>query len=536
MNIMQHRQFADATTGNTGTPSQQPVIGMYHVEKAVGTGGMGTVYLGRHALLGRAAAIKVLLPSLSRNIEVVERFFNEARALTRITDPGIVQIFDFGHLGDGRAFIVMEFLDGESMHTRLRRIRRFDVAVCLRLSRLMCKSLAAVHAKGIVHRDLKPDNIFIVGDASAPGGERTKIFDFGIAKQTEDATGIPKTHAGILMGTPMYMSPEQCRGTGDIDHRSDIYSIACVMFTMLTGRSPFGRRAPGELVMAHLREPAPLVSSFLTGVPAIVEDVLQRCLKKSPEERFQSMTELSHAVSVAEQILTRAPTRGAPGASANMLAWCSAEPKPSADGQMAAPVSRGDIAVHERVPAWRNGITVPKTDHAGPCEPGTMMLHGASCPSSASGARAGSSRRRLIGGAVAAVLIGVVCAVVIPGNDNHDGVPLRATPEARAADPPNAVPPPQPDAVDPPAPASPASAPASGIARLQDTDRSKEITPSPPHSTLTTVWPDPARPRSNGKRQSHTNPRGDHANATQSEAPANVEPQSDESQNVTRGD
>lgn len=151
---------------------------------------MGAVYLGRHTLLGRSAAIKVLLPTLSRNEEVVRRFFNEARALSRITDPGIVQIFDFGYLDDGRAFIVMELLEGESMHTRLRRIRRFEVIDCLRLSRLICASLASVHAQGIVHRDLKPGNIFLVGDTATSSGERIKIFDFGIAKQTGNAVAM----------------------------------------------------------------------------------------------------------------------------------------------------------------------------------------------------------------------------------------------------------------------------------------------------------------------------------------------------------
>jgi eukaryotic-like serine/threonine-protein kinase len=536
---MRHLLLVDMTTNSDSiraVPVQQPTIGRYRVEKALGTGGMGTVYLGRHALLGRAAAIKVLLPSLSRNTEIVERFFNEARALTRITDPGIVQIFDFGHLTDGRAFIVMEFLDGESMLARLRRIRQFDTSACLRLSRLICGSLAAVHAKQVIHRDLKPGNIFIVDDPSAPGGERAKIFDFGIAKQTGDEAGVLQTRAGMLMGTPMYMSPEQCRGAGDIDHRSDIYSIGCVMFTMLTGRPPFGRGAPGELVVAHLREPAPLASSLVPGVPAIVDDILQRCLKKSPDERFQSMTNLAHAIGVAEQMLTRPTTRGAPVAPVNVLTRSSVVP--SLDGRIAAPMSHGGVAVREQGPASRNGTQVPKADHADPGEPATTTLHQASGHSIVPGARAESSRRRWVAGALAASLIGVVGALMSPGNESRDRAPLGEASTVQATALPSAAPQPPPGAaVDPPVHAPPAGALASDIARPNDAGKPpSELAPPPPRRTPATSGPYPGRLRANGNHSSHPDTREDHANARQATAPSNTEPQSGVSEDITRGD
>jgi serine/threonine-protein kinase len=276
-------------------------IGTYRVLGKIGEGGMGTVYLGEHTLLGRRAAIKVLLPLLSANEDIVRRFFNEARAVTRIADPGIVQIFDFGHHTDGSAFIVMELLDGEAMDKRIARIGRFGMLECLRLMRLVCSSLGVAHSRGIVHRDLKPENIFIVADPAVPGGERAKILDFGIAKLADDP-GKAKTRTGLLMGTPMYMSPEQCRGASDVDHRSDIYAMACVMFNMLTGRPPFDGE-PGELIAAHLREPPPLAAAQLPGLPDIIDQILQRCLLKSPAERFQSMAELVQAIGFAEQTL-----------------------------------------------------------------------------------------------------------------------------------------------------------------------------------------------------------------------------------------
>jgi serine/threonine-protein kinase len=480
---------------------------MYHIEKTIGYGGMATVYLGRHTLLGRAAAIKVLLPALSRNKETVERFFNEARTLSRITDPGIVQVFDFGHLNDGRAFIVMEFLEGESIHARLKRIQRLDAAACLRLSRLICGSLAAVHAKGIIHRDLKPGNIFIVNDASLPGGERTKIFDFGIAKQTRDAAGMVQTRAGTLMETPLYMSPEQCRGERDVDHRSDIYSIGCVMFTMLTGQPPFGERPPQDLVVAQLREPAPLASSIAPEVPAIVDDILQRCLKKSPEERYQSMTELAHAIGAAEQVLTAATTPVVPAVPANVHARSSMEP--SLDHQLAAPASRADIPAHEREPGRRDGI---------------------------------ARRRRWTAGAVivTASLLGVLCAFVISRDAGHGGAPLREPSTAQAATRSSPMPQRQPDVAGPAAPELPTSAPVNHIAGSLNVGGAGKVAPPPPPTPptppSTAERPYPNRPRPGGQQLSNHDTKGDHANPRQRSAPPNADLQRAISQNVTRGD
>ena len=277
-------------------------IGPYRVLHKLGEGGMGVVYLAEHSLLGRKAAIKVLLPELSSQQEIVQRFFNEARAVTQISDPGIVQVFDFGHSADGSAYIVMELLEGESMDKRLERIGRFSAIEAIRLARLICTSLAHAHGKGIVHRDLKPENIFIVGDLAVTGGERAKILDFGIAKLTADEPGKMKTRTGMVMGTPVYMSPEQCRGAGEIDHRSDIYTMGCVLFTMLSGRPPFDGEGFGELIAAHLREPPPQISSRITGLPEEIDHVLQTCLAKSPGDRFANMRELVTALEHIEQL------------------------------------------------------------------------------------------------------------------------------------------------------------------------------------------------------------------------------------------
>src|SRR5512140_2836035 len=226
------------------------IVGTYRVLRKLGEGGMGAVFIGEHTLLGRKAAIKVLLPELSAHEEIVQRFFNEARAVTQISDPGIVQVFDFGHHTDGSAYIIMELLEGEPMDQRLARIGRMVPVDAMRIGRLVCSSLGHAHGKGIVHRDLKPENIFLVGDPAVTGGERAKILDFGIAKLSGDEPGRMKTRTGAVMGTPVYMSPEQCRGSGVVDHRADIYSIGCVMMTMITGRPPFDGAGSGELIVA----------------------------------------------------------------------------------------------------------------------------------------------------------------------------------------------------------------------------------------------------------------------------------------------
>jgi serine/threonine-protein kinase len=281
-------------------------IGAYRITQQIGEGGMGAVYIGEHALLGRKVAIKVLLPALSAHQEIVQRFFNEAKAVTQISDPGIVQVFDFGHDAGGNAFIVMELLSGEPMDKRLERIGRFTPIDCLRVMRQICSSLAAAHAKGIVHRDLKPENLFIVGDPAVTGGERAKILDFGIAKLTADEPGKLKTRTGMVMGTPVYMSPEQCRGAGEIDARSDIYSMGCVMMTMLTGRPPFAYESSGDLIVAHMREQAPLAADRLPGLPELFDQILQRCLAKTVEDRYPSMAELVRTLAVADQMMTSA--------------------------------------------------------------------------------------------------------------------------------------------------------------------------------------------------------------------------------------
>ena len=283
-------------------------IGAYRLIQQIGAGGMGAVWLAEHAMLGRRAAIKVLHPMFSGRQDLITRFFNEARAATAISHPGIVQVFDFGHHTDGSAYIVMELLDGEPLDRRLQREGRLAVADALRILRQVASALGAAHARGITHRDLKPENIFLVRDAEVVSGERAKILDFGIAKLGGDQVGAG-TQTSAVLGTPMYMSPEQCRGAGEVDQRSDIYSLGCVLLALITGRPPFEAAGAGEFIAMHLMQPAPRASSRVPELAPAVDELIARCLEKDPACRFASGAELAAAIGnlPGQSLLTPVP-------------------------------------------------------------------------------------------------------------------------------------------------------------------------------------------------------------------------------------
>jgi tRNA A-37 threonylcarbamoyl transferase component Bud32 len=280
------------------TLSEGAMVGNYRVERKIGEGGMGAVYLATHPLLGRKAAIKVLLPEHSRRPDLVTRFFNEAKTTASLHHPALVEVFDFGFLADGAGYLAMDFLEGESLADRLARVARLPADAAGDIARQIAAGVAAAHGQGIVHRDLKPDNVFLVPDPERPGHERVKILDFGIAKLMLPSTSLGedlknlRTSTGMLLGTPLYMAPEQCRGSGQVDHRADIYSVGCILFTLLTGRPPFDLPGVGEVLAAHLHEPVVPPRTLEPSVPPRLEAIVLRSLAKDPDARFQTMAEL----------------------------------------------------------------------------------------------------------------------------------------------------------------------------------------------------------------------------------------------------
>jgi serine/threonine-protein kinase len=270
------------------------LVGSYRIQSKLGEGGMGIVWAAEHAALGRRVALKMLLPELSANRDIVSRFFAEARTAASIEHPGMVDVYDFGHHGDGCAYIVMEFLEGETLTRYLARAGgRLPPEMIRTLGRQIASAVGAAHQKGIVHRDLKPDNVYLVADAEIAIGMRAKVLDFGIAKLMADGkAGTLRTRTGVIMGTPIYMSPEQCRGAGRVDARADIYSLGCILYQLACGQPPFFAEGMGEVIAAHLYgQPEPL-SLHVPGIPAELEAIILRCLAKAPKDRPQSMEEL----------------------------------------------------------------------------------------------------------------------------------------------------------------------------------------------------------------------------------------------------
>ncbi len=284
---------------------------------------MGSVYLAEHTVMGWKAAIKVLRRSLADDKVLVRRFLNEARVIKAVRHPNIVEIIDVGILPDGLPYLLMELLEGETVGARLHRDGRLTVEQALDIGIQTAVALQAAHDKGITHRDLKPDNLFLVPDPEDPAQEKVKVLDFGIAKHdAENRSPSAHTRSGVLLGTPAYMSPEQCRGIAEaVDHRADIYALSVILHQMLAGRAPFVGAGTGDVLIMHVSADPPPVAQDNPAVPRFVEAAILRGLAKLREHRFQSMTEFATALrgEGARDILPADPTLQIPAETAAAL-------------------------------------------------------------------------------------------------------------------------------------------------------------------------------------------------------------------------
>jgi serine/threonine-protein kinase len=283
-------------------------LGSYVIEQPLGSGGMGEVFLGTHRRIGRRVAVKLLLPEYCSSQNVLSRFFTEARATSLIEHPGIVQILDCDVHPSGRAYIIMEYLHGESLRGALARVGPLtqDLPAAADILAQAAEAVGAAHDKGIVHRDLKPDNIFLLASLDH-GRVPVKILDFGIAKLLlSDVDAMSRTRTGNLLGTPLYMSPEQCRSAGAVDHRTDIYSLGCIGFEMLCGRPPFQGQGVADLLIAHASQPPPTPRALGVDLPGEIEDLLMTMLAKDADHRPHSMVEVAAALRAMVPHLPRA--------------------------------------------------------------------------------------------------------------------------------------------------------------------------------------------------------------------------------------
>jgi len=269
-------------------------LGQYQLTRRLGAGGMGEVYLAEHVLLRRPCAVKVIRPERTGDPRHLARFEREAQATAALKHPNTVQVSDYGYADDGTFYYVMEYLPGPTLDELVREGGPLPPARAIRFLRQLCGALAEAHARGLVHRDVKPSNVLVCEVGGA--GDVAKLLDFGLVVPAADGPDDKLTQEGAVLGTPSYMSPEQAAGSDDVDGRSDLYSLGCLAYFLLTGRPPFAGRSAVKLLAAHLYEPPWPLTDLRPDVPADLAAVVLRCLAKKPEDRFPDAASLDAAL------------------------------------------------------------------------------------------------------------------------------------------------------------------------------------------------------------------------------------------------
>jgi eukaryotic-like serine/threonine-protein kinase len=433
------------------------VVGEYRIESQLGRGAFGTVYKASHPLIGKLVAIKVLARKYSVDPEMIERFVAEARAVNQIRHRNIIDIFSFGTLDDGRAYYVMELLEGEPLDHLLAREGHLALEIAVPILRGIGRALDAAHAKGIAHRDLKPDNVFLANNDGEPF---PKLLDFGIAKLLTDETSRTKTRTGMAIGTPYYMSPEQARGK-NVDHRTDYYAFGVVAYQLLTGVVPIDDADYMAILMRQITdEPVP-PSQRVAELPVEVDHTIAWLMRKDPAERPPSLGEAVRALELAAGM---EPSVG------------SGRRSGVAAGTIRTPVP-GQLTRAPSAPAAR----VTPTD--------VLPVDGAT-PTEAAMRAAGIARRRrwpVVAG-VAAVVAGAVIAVAVAVGGSGE---QQATPQPMPQATPQAVPVPTPQPQQPPQP-PPQPPPVAAPASPPPTPPTPTVSPPPPPPPVATP---PRRPR-----------------------------------------
>ena len=337
------KKFSDTSTLCTADAAvlqrtEDPLIGQrlagkYLIEKLIKSGGMGSVYVGKHVLMDKTVAIKVLRPSLAVDPDVVARFSREAKAASRISHPHAVSVTDFGEDENGIVFLVMEYLDGRTLKEAIKSEGPMAPARVVEIIRQVAGALDAAHEQGVVHRDLKSENIMLT---RTNGDEWAKVLDFGIAKiqQPHGHRDADITAPNLVIGTPQYMSPEQCSQSGPLDKRSDVYSLGVIVYEMLAGRVPFTGESPTVIMMKQVQDQAPSLRAARPELGVAIDDVIARALAKQPGDRFQTAGQLSKALQEATE------TREAPAAGAVTTPIAPVPPVAFADDEDEATVVR----------------------------------------------------------------------------------------------------------------------------------------------------------------------------------------------------
>ncbi|MFZ5442657.1 MAG: protein kinase domain-containing protein [Myxococcota bacterium] len=352
-------------------------IGEYEIVARVGVGGMGAVYEGRQPLIGKRVAVKVLLPSLSNEKELVERFLAEARAVNEIRHRGIVDIFSFGQLPDGAHYFVMEFLEGEAFDKIIKKRSPLPLAEALGWADEMLDALDAAHSAGIIHRDIKPSNLFLVN--TGRGRPYVKLLDFGIAKLGAiQGEATPQTRASVILGTPDYISPEQARGK-PISPQTDLYALGCVLFEMVTGERVFRGENTLQTMWMHVEDRPPVPSTIRPDLPPELDNLILWALEKEPAARPPSAAAMREQIEYIRATFVPTAQLSPPPGGANAFR-SSNTPPPSGRtpvvGGTPAPRSGSQAPLKTPSPASRSGQPSLKTPSPGSRSGGQASLSG----------------------------------------------------------------------------------------------------------------------------------------------------------------
>ena len=268
--------------------------GKYRVERLLGAGGMGTVWIAEHTGLHRPVAVKVLDSSATvRDATAVQRFMREAQTAARLRSDHIVDVLDVGKFDDGTPFLIMELLEGETLSSRIKQANRLPQNEAANLVDQLLNGLSAAHDAGVIHRDIKPDNCFITQKA---GRDHLKLLDFGISKVAGDAREMRMTRTGVVMGTPYYMAPEQARGAKEIDHRCDLYAVGAILYECVTGRVPFEAESVNELLFKIVLEPLVPPRSMAPELDPAFEEIILHAMGREAETRYQTAAQFRDAL------------------------------------------------------------------------------------------------------------------------------------------------------------------------------------------------------------------------------------------------
>jgi serine/threonine-protein kinase len=477
-----------------GQPSGDLIAGKYRLERELGRGGMGTVWSALHVTLNQRVAIKLIAGDQSRSADARQRFSIEAKAAARLRSRHVVQVYDDGETPDGTPYIVMEYLEGETLEQRLERQKDMGLPEAVRITSHVGRARARAHAPGIVHRDLKSGNIFLARTEDDELGWVAKVLDFGVAKLLTEVSGPSATKTGTIVGTPLFMSPEQIRGASHVDHRADLYSLGMVFYNMVTGSHAFDGPSYSDVLVAICTEALPDIRVAAPWLPAALGTWFDKACAREREQRFQSADEMIEALQEAAGPASRMSRPSIPEEIAGPSGTLLGHVPPHA----ASTVMALDVPPVASAP----GVARPS-----PLDHGTLKSGAANPPQTElARPRARATESLLLWGATGVALaFGTMALVIVLGRTTAgstnaatraDQGSVSPSPPPPPAQPPRAAPPlavaragatTAPPAIEPEAPATTVAAPApavpvpaSSVARHAAPHRTATLGPSRP--------------------------------------------------------